>query len=732
MQFNFYLTTFHQLTITGLLAMASTTFSAQAQEVVLSDSTQKNILDPVVVTATRSEIRQEKIAQKLDVITRKDIDMTPSNDLTDIVRKTAAVDVIQYPNLSSGIGIRGFRPQFSGLNQRTLLLIDGRPAGATNLSQISLNGVERIEVLKGPASSLYGSQAMGGVINVITQRSKGNTKGSGFVEYGSFQSYQAGLNAGGNLTKKLDYDLSFHYFERSKDYKIGKWNLFRDAFGYDKVTKNYTTQPVSEVDDVKDDGLRRPYTKLHYFSSALRLGYQLSEHWRVDIRGDKFQAKNVESPGEISSGSTEASTKDVDRAAFDVSLTGKIGNHAPSLKVFTSEENTRNYTINVSGKKVVPFRSAELGNNWKGIQVKDVWTLGKHSVIAGYDYLNSSTESRRWTNDTTERAPTQPAYAIISSAFFAQAMLSFNRLTVQPGIRYDNITFDVKETALLPTYQSGKKTNHFASPSLGITYELLPALRVKGTVGRAFVTTDAYSVAGYNEVRDTKGRIAVTAGNPDLKNESSLSWDLGLNFNNRKTGLSANFTYFSTKVTNRIAKVISTVNEPLANGDVIVSRASFVNAAKAEISGLETEVSYDFGVLADDRYALRAFVNATSLFKAEEDIVATDESKVTRGIQNVAKNTFNYGLEYDNLRWLRLRLSGRSVGTRADIDYTDVLSPVIDYPQYMVLDFTAAFKVAQKHTLFLKVNNVTDENYYEKRGYNLPGRAISVRYTVAF
>ncbi len=75
--------------------------------------------------------------------------MTPSADLTDIVRKTAAVDVIQYPNLSSGIGIRGFRPQFSGLNQRTLLLIDGRPAGATNLSQINLNGIERIEVLKG-------------------------------------------------------------------------------------------------------------------------------------------------------------------------------------------------------------------------------------------------------------------------------------------------------------------------------------------------------------------------------------------------------------------------------------------------------------------------------------------------------------------------------------------------------------------------------------------------------
>ena len=719
------------LIISKFIIVLLVSLSAKAQE-VSQDSTRENILNPVVITATRFETKKEKIAQKIDLISKEDIQMTPSSDLTDIVRKMAAVDVIQYPNLSSGIGIRGFRPQFSGLNQRTLLLIDGRPAGATNLSQINLNGVERIEILKGPASSLYGSQAMGGVINVITPHSKGDTKGNAFLEYGSFKTLQAGLNTGGNLTKKLDYDLSFTYFERSKDYKIGKDNWFRDAFGYTEAQKNYTAQPVQKVDDRKDDGLKRPFTQLHYFSGALRLGYQLTDKWRIDVRGEQFQAKDVESPGEISSGSSEASTKDVDRAALDISLTGQIGNHSPSLKVFGSEENTKNYTINVSGKPVIPFRSAQGHNAWKGIQVKDVWKIGQHSLIIGYDYLNASTNSRRWTNDTTERAPTQPEYAIISSAFFAQALLNFDRLTFQPGIRYDNITFDVRETALLPTYKSGKKTNPFTSPSLGVTYELIPFLRAKGTIGRAFVTTDAYSVAGYNEVRDSKGRIAVTAGNPNLKNESSVSWDLGLSFNKPKSGLSANVTYFSTKVDNRIAKIITTVNEPLPNKDIIVSRATFVNAADANIEGLETEITYDFGVLNDYKYSLRAFWNGTSIIKAKEVIVGTDASTVTRDIQNVAKNTLNYGLEYDNLKWLRIRLSGRSVGTCTDIDYTDPINPEIEYTKYMVMDFTAAFKIAGSHSIALKINNLTDENYYEKRGYNLPGRAVSIRYTKMF
>jgi len=719
----------HPLTIACILFCAASNVAAQN---VSPDSTRENLLNPVVITATRFETKKENIAQKLVLISKEDILMTPSADLTDIVRKMAAVDVIQYPNLSSGIGIRGFRPQFSGLNQRTLLLIEGRPAGVTNFSQINLNGIERIEVLKGPASSLYGSQAMGGVINVITPRSKGETKGNVFVEYGSFQTIQTGVNMGGNLTKRLDYDISFAYLERSKDYKIGDDNWFRNAFGYTTAQKNYTAQPVQKVDERKDDGLRRAFTKLHYFSGALRLGYQLNDKWRVDVRGESFQAKDVESPGEISSGSTEASTKDVDRTALDISISGKMGNHSPGIKVFGSEENTKNYTLNVSGKPVIPFRSAQGHNSWKGIQVKDTWKIGSHSLIVGYDYLNASTNSRRWTNDTTERAPTQPEYAIISSAFFAQALLNFGRLTIQPGIRYDNITFDVRETALLPTYKSGKKTNPFSSPSVGITYEIIPFLQAKAAIGRAFVTTDAYSVAGYNEIRDSRGRIAVTAGNPNLKNESSLSWDWGLSFNKPKSGFTAGITYFSTKVDNRIAKIITTVNEPLPNKDIITSRATFVNAADANIDGLETELSYDFGALNDYRYSLKCYWNGTSILKAREVIIGTDASAVTRDIQNVAKNTFNYGLEYDNLKWLRIRLSGRSIGTRTDIDYTDPINPEIEYPKYMVMDFTAVFKIPGNHSLALKINNISDENYYEKRGYNLPGRAFSLRFSKMF
>ena len=136
-------------------------------------------LGTMVVTARRAEAKIEETPQRIEIIGTEQIESTPSLDLTDTLKKNSSVDVIQYPGNLSGIGIRGFRPEFSGINKHSLLLIDGRPAMGTNLSLINMDRVERIEVLKGPASALYGSQAMGGVVNVITRESKGPLNGFG-------------------------------------------------------------------------------------------------------------------------------------------------------------------------------------------------------------------------------------------------------------------------------------------------------------------------------------------------------------------------------------------------------------------------------------------------------------------------------------------------------------------------------------------------------------------------
>ena len=81
---------------------------------------------------------------------------------------------------------------------------------------------------------------------------------------------------------------------------------------------------------------------------------------------------------------------------------------------------------------------------------------------------------------------------------------------------------------------------------------------------------------------------------------------------------------------------------------------------------------------------------------------------------------------------INLRLSGRYVGHRKDTDFNDLKSPEIVYPAFMVVDFYAGYTFAGKHLVGLFVNNITDENYYEKRGYNMQGRNINIRYSITF
>ena len=111
--------------------------------------------DGVVVTGRRVETRIVETPQKVEIVDATDLARTVATALADALKKNAGVDVIQYAGVLAGIGIRGFRPQFSGVNKRSLLLIDGRPSGVTNLGTLRLDSIDRIEILKGAASSVY-------------------------------------------------------------------------------------------------------------------------------------------------------------------------------------------------------------------------------------------------------------------------------------------------------------------------------------------------------------------------------------------------------------------------------------------------------------------------------------------------------------------------------------------------------------------------------------------------
>ncbi|HEY4334563.1 MAG TPA: TonB-dependent receptor plug domain-containing protein, partial [Puia sp.] len=402
------------------------------------------ILDQIVITASRSQQLRKDIPQKIEVITAKDIAATPALDMTDILKKTAAVNVIQYPGLESGVGIRGFRPEFDGLNQHTLLLVNGRPAGTTNLGLIDLTNVDHVEVLKGPASALYGSQAMGGVINIIPIVSQGPVKGNVFAGYGSYNTYQLGGHAGGNITRKLDFDVSGIYFNRASNFRIGDGNLFRKMLGSSHALNVFPNGRDSIVGDKGADGTTRPYTQYSYYTTSARLGYKLSEKWRLEANGSIFIADHVQTPGNIFSGNTGSALKNAHRHNGELALTGKEGNQDFSARVYYADERTRYIAIqDYSGNPLdTPYVDYKTGYEWYGLQLRDAISLGRQKIVAGYDFNHATSKALAYDQPVSgvqHETAYSPNSSLVTNGFYAQGQFTLlnDRLKINPGIRLD-------------------------------------------------------------------------------------------------------------------------------------------------------------------------------------------------------------------------------------------------------------------------------------------------------
>jgi vitamin B12 transporter len=739
-----------------LVCWASLAVAQQAAPAPPTDTVSRTLgLQEVVVTSSRLAVRKQLLPQKVDIVTARDIERNPSLDVGDILKKMAALDVIQRPNVATYATIRGFRPPVEPgrINPEVSVLINGRQSGTQNLALFDPNSIERVEVLKGAAGAIYGSSTMGGLINIITKQSRGGVRGQVFGGYGSFRTSELGVAVGGNVTPKLDFDFSATYFDRSADFRFGRGNLFRGLLGSDEVTLYPAGKPEVTEKDTMFDGQQRNGTQMSYLANTLRVGYQLSQAWRVDVSGNMFTGRGLESSGDLRSLDAASGASNRFFRNGDVALKGNVGKHALAVVGYmTHEENStfNNFAGSTGAFTPSPtFQRSEGIVAWSGVQAQDAITLNPNArFIVGFDYNEATSRTRAWDQANaaanfrvTERAPFTPFSFVNTLAPFAQAYLTLlnEKLIVNPSVRYDVINFGIEPTPLFVGLKPRQERNTFFSPNLGLQYNFSPNLALSGNIGRAFRFAQAFEIAGYFEEFLANNRVRITEGNNDLKNEQSLTWDLGLKYNDRQRGLNLGATYFSTSVQNRVRQVPvpERVGLTHTDGRIIDRFLTYTNADEARIEGLELEAAYDFGAKADYRYSLRVFANATHLIRAEDitRALGTTPESVQR-IRNVAPLNLGFGIDYDPHRNWSVRLSGRYLSKRFGQDFghlnTALRGAFMDFPAYLLLDLVVNYNLTPQNGLSLRVNNLTDENYYETRGFNLPGRAVNVRYTYRF
>ena len=647
-------------------------------------------LNPIVVTATRNSQPRDEVASSMEVVDGEVLEKTVGNTFLDQLKKNASIDVIQYPNGLAGIGLRGMRPNFEfTINPRSLVLIDGRPSGSTSFTTLSPESIERVEVLKGPASSLYGASAMGGVVNIITRRSQGPITGSVNLGYGSFDTRQAGISLGGSLSEQTDFDLALGYVNQHGDFRSGGGN-------------------------------KRPRSDFRRTSGKLRLGSDLSDRVRIDATVDWADLKN-NAPGPLSYDPPNASANDTDRLGGDLRLTLTPRNHLITAVAYASRENYDYITVPALAPR---YRSSRTESRYLGFQLQDVWMLNdRHSLTYGVDWQRVEADRFSYGSNGAAVAPYSPNERRDSTGIFAEWASRWldDRLILTLGSRLDWIEASTRTTPYKDTFTPGKSNFTSFNPRGGVVYRLTNTWRIHGSAGTAFAPPQGNELAGENiEYAGNQRRISI--GNAGLKPERNRTWDIGIGYTDDL--IDADLTYFDSRIRDRIRSVIVS--------DTPAERiSSFENADNSRMRGIEARLAVDAGQwlgLPAGRFGLSG--SLTRLIQAEDA-----DSGGTVPIRNVAKWKSNVSMTVSNGNTLSATLTARHVDTRYDNDnsqgniYTDGRGGLFENRPFTVVDLSARWKVTPKDTLRLDINNLFDRDYYEKADYIMQGRGVYLRYT---
>ncbi len=204
------------LTLLGAFLCASLA-NAQTTELTASDSLR---LDQIVITASKIPLTQRETTKPVLVINRQEIEQNGSRNLGQLLNQQSGIrvnDSFGSPANPQILYMQGASAQY------TLILIDGLAVndpsgegGTFDLRLLPLNNIERIEILKGSHSTLYGTDAIAGVINIITKEgSESAFAGNGQISYGSFYTFQGSAGINGSLNKRIGY--AFNYKQESSD-----------------------------------------------------------------------------------------------------------------------------------------------------------------------------------------------------------------------------------------------------------------------------------------------------------------------------------------------------------------------------------------------------------------------------------------------------------------------------------------------------------------------------------
>ena len=693
--------------------------------VYAEENIQEYNLDEMVVTATRTMKQIQEVPSSVSVVTAKDIEKHNVMDVEEALQRLPGVYMDK--SASGSIQMRGMS------TTNILVLVDGQQmnttyTGGADLKSIPVETIERIEVVRGAASSIYGGHAVAGVINITTKEAKEKgTHMSADLTYGSNDTWKKALQVNSKVDDKWSFGLGFeqrksdgykgYYVSKSKDKKTGTTTveanlpqLSNGAYivggrGEKAWTKdNYNFNIKYNFDENKS-------LKYLYSRSESKSTYKNSFSYAKDANGNPVYNGQV---------------KTQDGNTVTLATRNFLGTDNEFVRdthglIYKDDANkltaSFNYVDNKTDGFVSPTSRGDLGGDpsWGGegeysshpgkvydFDIEKAWeNIGKHSILLGANIKQEEMKQDRYhlakwrdKNSITSQYA-QDSGKIKNMAIFVQDEYKISEpLSMYLGVRFDHFKkgegkfWNTETTSGVPMNEtSASQSYNEISPKIAFDYKADAKTHYFASYGHSFNPPPLYQIYRYSEFTSYW-----YIPNPELDPETSDTFEIGMK-KELDDNTNLNVSLYHVKTDDKIAASGVLPGQKFMGKNV----KKYMNYDSEKRNGVEFELTHKFS----DKYS-GYFNYAWQQGKLESKGVESNN-------YDIPKHLLHAGVEYNYDKWNAL-LDCQYVSARQEPDAASGEYGAED--AFFLVDLALNYKINNNMTFQFGIDNLFDREFY--------------------
>ena len=713
-------------------------------------------LDTMVVTATRTMKQLQEVPSSVSVVTAKDIAERNIKAVPEALQTLPGVYMSQSPSYGSagGVEIRGFD------SKNILVLVDGAVMNASHNNEVQwemlpVENIERIEVVKGSGSSLYGGRAVGAVINIITKtQTKKGAHANIVVNYGSNNTWKKAAYVDVKANDKVSFGVGYENrksdgyknylytasaskitantklngtLDKAPDMANGKYVLGGRG---DKAweNENYTANVKYNFDAAKS--LKYTFTKsesTYKYGTPWTTLYSNGKpvfNGKYDLGNGKYLAPSLSSYYLGYDGLKKSDTHTLSYNDDDNKLSVNFGFLNIKHNGYSTPSNAKD--INWTGTGSDSYYPSKTYN----FDVQKAWeNLGKHTIVVGANYRQESFEQfgyslTHWrehgsidTSKFNNGLQSTNQGKDKNYALFVQDEYKFSDpVTMYLGVRYDKYkkmdgktrSYAEKTGALTYSKEHDEASYSEISPKIAFNFKEDENTSYFVSYGHAFNPPPLYQVY--------RGSVSTSSyqANPDLEPETSDTFEVGMK---KKLDTNTDFGISLFRVDTDDKIVGATFTDAAGK-----QTKKYANFDKETRKGVEFELNHKF----DDNWKMN-FNYAWQRGTLKQSTVAGTNLKASSTPLDVPKHLLHAGVNYTQDKWNAL-LECQYVSERNTSD--KITGEYGSEDAFFIVNTSINYDIAKNTTLQFAINNLFDKEFYCSD--MTPGRTYSVGLRYSF